>query len=149
MKSIGSAERSVPHRPYFFCCHLTRDGRERFNFRAAVAGPPMRSGFTWGPAVAVLAGSLILRSHPEWPRTRGTREATRLARHLAREFAGEYLLPNAGRAWIISSSTVREFVVDTLEAEARRSTRSQPPVVRDRLRGPSRPELREVLHGSH
>jgi hypothetical protein len=148
MKSIRSAARSAPHRPFFFCCHLARDGRERFNFRAAVGGPPMRSGFTWGPAVAVLAGSLILRSHPEWPRTYGPREASRLARHLAHEFACEYLLPNAGRPWIISSSTVREFVADTLEEEHGRATRTKPLVAGERAPRLPRPAPREVAHGS-
>jgi hypothetical protein len=70
----------------------------------------MRSGPGGSAAVISLALTLVLRAHPEWELRMGKRAAMAQARRLAPALAREYLLPHAGRAWIISSSTVREFV---------------------------------------
>lgn len=116
MKVMGSRPLVAPRSPapFFFCCDLSPKGSDRFNFRAAVSGPKMQNSPVWGPPVRVLATTILLRSHPEWLRAVGNRASTVLSRRLAHEFACEYLLPNAGRAWIISSSTVREFAAETL-----------------------------------
>ncbi|MEO8316673.1 MAG: hypothetical protein ABI645_17980 [Pseudomonadota bacterium] len=107
----------------------------------------MRSAHAWNPAVAVLAATLILRAHPEWRHERGPRAARDLARRLAREFAAEYLIPYAGRAWIISSSTIREFAADCL-AEADQADETDPHGSRWLPAQRLSSSLRETAHGS-
>jgi hypothetical protein len=103
--------------PFYFCREQRRNGREHFNFPPAVAGPAMGCTPRWTAAQRVLATSIVLLSHPGWIVVLGRRRATALARELARSFAVEYLIPNAGRDWIISSSTVREFAAEAIEQE--------------------------------
>lgn len=74
----------------------------------------MRCSPRWTRGLFVLAASILLLSHPHWITTLGRRRATDLARTLAPPFAAEYLIPNAGADWIISSSTVREFAEEAL-----------------------------------
>ncbi len=150
MKVIGSAPLVARRAPatFFFCCHLGPRGRERFNFRAAIRGPRMQNALTWSPPVAVLAASILLRSHPEWPGELGPVASLGRARRLSRIFAAEYLIPNAGRAWIISSSTVREFVTEALShSEPQARNPSESPACRGSNRLCSI-RSREVVHGS-
>lgn len=114
MKRICVAVRQTAPRPIFFCCHLGADGRPRFNFRLVLPRGERRTVSLGSEPFAVLAMTLLLRSHPEWFRQLGRTDALVQARRLAPALAGEYLIPHAGRAWIISSSTVREFVADQL-----------------------------------
>jgi len=74
----------------------------------------MRCTRTWTSSLLVLAASILLLSHPHWIAMLGRRRAAELARELAEPFALEYLIPNSDRDWIISSSTVREFVAESL-----------------------------------
>lgn len=107
--------------PSFFICEHRRDGRQHFNFPAQLrAAKPMQCTGTLTRGLLILAASILLLSHPEWPERFGLRRSQELARELATPFAEEYLVALAGRDWIISSSTVREFASEWL-AECGRS----------------------------
>lgn len=99
---------------YFVCCHR-RDGREHFNFPPQLRScHPMQSTHALTRGLLVLAASILLLSHPTWEVSWGRRRAAEIARELAPPFAREHLIPYAGRDWIISSTTVREWAAETL-----------------------------------
>lgn len=104
--------------PIYFICEHRRDGRASFNFAAQLrAAAPMQCTLTLTRGLLILAASILLLSHPHWFERFGRRRAQEVARELAIPFAREYLIPNAGRDWIISSSTVREFAAELLGVE--------------------------------
>lgn len=101
--------------PIYFICEHRRDGRATFNFAAQLrAAAPMQVTLTLTRGLLILAASILLLSHPHWFERFGRRRAQEVARELAIPFAQEYLIPNVGRDWIISSSTVREFAAELL-----------------------------------
>jgi len=105
-------------KPVYFICEHRRDGRATFNFAAQLrAAAPMECTRTLTPGLLILAASILLLSHPRWFERFGRRRAQEVARELAVPFAQEYLIPNVGRDWIISSSTVREFAAELLGEE--------------------------------
>ena len=86
-------------------------GDSTFNFAAQLrAAKPMQCTLTMTRGLLILAASILLLSHPNWPGRFGRRRPRSWPASSPIPFAEEYLLPNAGRDWIISSSTVREFV---------------------------------------
>lgn len=102
-------------KPIYFICEHGRDGRASFNFAAQLrAAAPMQVTLTLTRGLLILAASILLLSHPHWFERFGRRRAQEVARELAVPFAQEYLIPNVGRDWIISSSTVREFAAELL-----------------------------------
>src|SRR5690606_15405331 len=104
--------------PIYFICEHRHDGRATFNFAAQLrAATPMQCTLTVTRGLLILAASILLLSHPHWFERYGRRRALEVARELASPFAQEYLVPNAGRDWIISSSTVREFAAELLGEE--------------------------------
>lgn len=105
-------------KPIYFICEHGRDGRATFNFAAQLrAAAPMQVTLTLTRGLLILAASILLLSHPRWCERLGRRRAQEVARELAIPFAQEYLIPNVGRDWIISSSTVREFAAELLGVE--------------------------------
>lgn len=105
-------------KPIYFICEHRRDGRATFNFAAQLrAAAPMQCTLTLTRGLLILAASILLLSHPHWFERFGRRRAQEVARELAVPFAQEYLIPIAGRDWIISSSTVREFAAELLRED--------------------------------
>jgi hypothetical protein len=147
MKAIASAVARTspapppqPGLPFFFLCEHRRDGRQHFNFPAQLrAAMPMQCTLTVTRGLLVLAASMLLLSHPRWPAQFGRRRSKELARELAAPFAEEYLIPHAGRDWIISSSTVREFVADWFGEDTAGDAQRQLPLGRRARRALSGP----------